>query len=63
MNYEQEWSEIYDEPTEQAEDETSTANVMYELAERYKALRDEKKKAEDYLKEVTSERLSSLQAE
>ncbi len=56
MNLEQEWSEIYDEPTEQTEGETSTANVMYELAERYKALRDEKKKAEDYLKEVTSEK-------
>lgn len=57
MDYEQEWP-VYEEPAahEQEEAVTPTANAMYELAERYKALRDEKKKAEDYLKEVASEK-------
>ncbi|MCD8157751.1 MAG: hypothetical protein LUD77_02330 [Clostridiales bacterium] len=58
MDYEKEWPEYYDEPAaqEQTEEITPTASAMYELAERYKALRDEKKKAEDYLKQVTSEK-------
>ncbi|MCD8098062.1 MAG: hypothetical protein LUE31_08515 [Lachnospiraceae bacterium] len=58
MDYEKEWPEYYDEPAaqEQIEEITPTASAMYELAERYKALRDEKKKAEDYLKQVTSEK-------
>ncbi|MCD8197831.1 MAG: hypothetical protein LUE24_11820 [Lachnospiraceae bacterium] len=57
MDYEQEWPE-FEEPAAQEQEEavTPTANAMYELAERLKALRDEKKKAEDYLKEVTADK-------
>ena len=57
MDYEQEWP-VYEEPAVQEQEEavTPTANAMYELAERLKALRDEKKKAEDYLKEVTADK-------
>lgn len=59
MDYEQEWPGFYVDPAAQeepAETVTPTASTLYELAERYKALRDEKKKAEDYLKEVTADK-------